>query len=79
MEGQFKVFYCVTRFGLRSELQGFPCEFDGGTNLIGLYLFWLVRSDSDFKSPSSVDTDNQLIRYRWFGSLELFDFKVVLF
>ena len=45
MEGQFKVFYCVTRFSLRSELQGFPCEFDGGTNLIGLYLFgWFVAT-----------------------------------
>lgn len=45
MEGQFKVFYWVTGFSLRLELQGFPCEFDGLTNLIGLCLFgWFLAT-----------------------------------
>jgi hypothetical protein len=75
MEGQFKVFYCVTCLALGRNCRDFPANSTAGPTL------WLVRSDSDFKSPtgSSVDTDNQLIRYRWFGSLELFDLKVVLF
>jgi hypothetical protein len=80
MEGQFKVFYWVTRLALARNCRDFPANSTAGPTL-SVFIFLAGRSDSDFRSPtgSSVATDNQLIRYRWFGSLELFDFKVVLF